>query len=120
MSKTIIIADDSESIRTVLKMTLEFKGHRVIEAANGREAWEQLQAGECDLLITDLAMPEMSGLELLQKIRREQHNDALPIIVCTAEAMGNEAKYLEQGANDLLNKPISPIELLELVARYVK
>jgi chemosensory pili system protein ChpA (sensor histidine kinase/response regulator) len=120
MSKTIIIADDSESIRTVLKLTLEFKGYRVIETTNGREAWEQLQSQGCDLLITDLAMPEMSGLELLHKIRNEASNADLPVIVCTAEALGNEAKYLEQGANDLLNKPISPTELLELITRHLK
>lgn len=114
MPKTILIADDSTSIRSIFKMSLEFKGYRIIEAEDGSKAWEILQSEPCDLLISDLAMPGMTGLELLQKVRAEHPNKALPVIICTAERVKTE-DIISRGADKLLPKPCSPVELMRVV-----
>jgi len=120
MSNTILIVDDSESIRSILKLTLKFKGYNVIEAENGLEAFEILKKTQCDLVITDIAMPTMTGIELLNKIRNELKNDKIPIIICTAEKIGDEEELLRKGANKLLVKPFPPTELLEVVQNLLK
>jgi len=120
MAGRILIADDSASIREIAKLTLQFKGYEVIEAKDGREAYETLSATDCDLLITDLAMPNMSGAELLNKIRVEMKNETLPIIVCTAEEKADRGELLLKGANAVVKKPFSPIELMEKVEALLR
>ena len=119
MPKTILIVDDSESIRTILKLTLKFKGYNVLEAEDGEKGYEILKKSECDLLISDVAMPKMTGTELLNKVRRELKNETLPIIICTAEKSANEEDFIARGANKLLKKPVSPNDLMKIVQNLV-
>lgn len=114
MPKNILIADDSDSVRNILKLTLCLKGHKVTEAVNGKEAFEKVSAGQYDLLISDIDMPFLTGLELLDKIRNELKNTTLPIIICTAEKIKDESVILTKGAR-IMHKPFSPNELLEIV-----
>jgi two-component system chemotaxis response regulator CheY len=115
MTKTILIVDDSESIRTILRLTLQFSGYQILEAEDGKQACEILERNLCDLVITDLAMPVMTGVDLLRKIREELKNTALPIIICTAEKASQQEDLLKKGATMLMEKPVSPRELLEIV-----
>ena len=115
MPKTILIVDDSESIRTILKLTLEFKGYTVIEAEDGKKAFEILKQTDCDLVIADIVMPHMSGVELLNKVRHTLKKEDLPVIICTAEENVNEEEFIRKGASKLLIKPFSPRSLLEIV-----
>ncbi len=115
MPKTILIVDDSESIRTILKLTLEFKGYTVIEAEDGKKAFEILKQTDCDLVIADIVMPHMSGVELLNKVRHALKKEDLPVIICTAEENVNEEEFIRKGASKLLTKPFSPRSLLEIV-----
>ena len=119
MPKTILIADDSESIRMILRMTLQFKGFTILEAADGAQAFEILKGRECDLIIADIAMPNMTGLELLQKVRQELKKEGVPIIICTAEKSPGEAELLCRGATRVVEKPFSPIEFMEMVERLL-
>lgn len=119
MSKTILIVDDSEGIRTILKMTLEFKGYNILEAEDGQRAYETLKETTCDLVITDLAMPRMTGLELLVKIRKELQNTDMPVIICTAEKGANEEEFLQKGANKIMTKPVAPFDLLGVVEALI-
>jgi len=114
-NKTILVVDDSDSIRTILRITLQFKGFTVLEAADGCEAFETLNNHSCDLVITDIAMPNMSGIELLSKIRTQKNTKTLPVIICTAETNPDEIEYKEKGATRLLRKPVSPVHLMEIV-----
>ena len=117
---TVLIADDSSAIREIVKLTLQFKKYDVLEAKDGAEAYEILSTTPCDLLITDLDMPGMSGLELLDKTRKDLKNESLPVVVCTAESSVKDKDIVSRGANAVLRKPISPMQLLELVGRLVK
>jgi DNA-binding response OmpR family regulator len=120
MAKTILIVDDSESIRTILKLTLEFKGYAVIEAGDGLEAYRILRQTPCDLVIADIVMPHMSGVELLSKIRHELRKEDLPVIICTAEKNVNEEEFIRKGASKVLVKPFSPQALLEIVESLIQ
>ncbi len=115
MAKKILIADDSDSIRTITRMSLSIKGYETVEVKDGAEAHEWLSANECDLLITDLAMPRMTGNELLARTRKEKSADELPIVVFTAETDATRESFVAAGANAFLKKPFSPIELIEVV-----
>jgi len=119
MEKTVLIVDDSESIRNILKLTLSFKGYHILEAEDGQKALDTLREKECDLVITDIAMPNMTGLELLDKIRNELENKTLPVIVCTAEKVEQREDILKRGADSILAKPVSPFGLLETVEKLL-
>lgn len=104
MSYNVLIVDDQDAIRDVLRMRLEQSGHSVCEAANGVEALRALQTIPFDLIITDILMPEMDGLEAIRRIRREQPQ--VPIIAISAPS---NQLYLESaaglGANRVFTKP---------------
>jgi len=120
MPKRILVVDDSEAIRDIIKLTLQFKGYEVTDANDGREAYDILSHSSYDLVITDLEMPRMSGYELIDRIRNDLRDAKLPIIVCSAELNVGKQQLLDKGANAFLRKPISPFELLDIVALLLK
>ena len=86
MAKTILIVDDSESIREVVNFTLQNAGFEVFSAGNGIEAKELLDGRNIDLVITDLHMPEMDGIELIKHIRATSNYNRVPILFLTTES----------------------------------
>lgn len=120
MSKKILIADDSDDIRSLIKMTLKFKGYAVDECDDGQKALDALNANSAyDLLITDIAMPRMTGLQLVEKLRADDRFAKLPIVVCSAENKAIQEDILTKGASTILVKPFSPKDLLDLVGRIL-
>ena len=106
--KRILIVDDEEMIRTLLFRALKSFGYdEIVTVENGIKAIKQLSENYFDLIITDFMMPEMDGLELIQKIR--MMNLSIPIIVITAD--GPENKLLKSGASACLRKPFNILEL---------
>ena len=119
MPGRVLIVDDSESIRSIFKMTLKYKGYEVTEACDGQEAYDLLKTNSYDLVISDIAMPIMTGIELLKKIRTELHLETLPVVICTAEKDAPEEEFIKRGANRVIQKPISPLEILQLVENLI-
>ena len=115
----ILVIDDSEPIRSTLRLTLEFKGHTVVEAADGREGLEQLRGGSFDLVFCDLAMPEMDGVTLIRQVREALQIKDLPIIVLSAEERGAKLEALEAGANASIDKPFSPRQVLQTLESFL-
>ena len=112
MSKTILVVDDAESLRTMVKSYLTQEGYRVVTAANGREALFVARQERPDLVLLDLMMPELGGFEFISAHNRD--GDA-PIIILTAKIEESDKVLgLELGADDYLTKPFS---LRELTAR---
>ena len=112
MSKTILVVDDAESLRTMVKSYLTQEGYRVVTAANGREALFVARQERPDLILLDLMMPEMGGFEFITAHNRD--GDA-PVIILTAKIEESDKVLgLELGADDYLTKPFS---LRELTAR---
>ena len=109
MSKTILVVDDTESLRTLVKSYLGQEGFRVITAANGREALFLAREEKPDLILLDLMMPEMGGTEFMRIYGREA---ATPIILLTAKVdESDKVLGLELGADDYVTKPFSMREL---------
>jgi two-component system KDP operon response regulator KdpE len=108
--KRILIVDDERQIVRMLRASLESNGYEVLSASNGLEALQRFQAERPDLIITDLAMPEMNGLELTQAIRRVSQIPIIVLSVRNADTM--KVRALDEGADDYLTKPFSMPELL--------
>jgi len=118
---TVLTVDDSPSIRQMVKVTLEPAGHRVLEAADGVQGLATAQSGRPDLVITDLNMPTMNGLELIRALRKVPTLTGLPIVFLTTEsndALKQEAK--SAGATGWITKPFKPEQLLSVVAKLVR
>jgi len=112
MARTILVVDDEPTLRETLAEALEQDGLRVITAADGGEALEQFRAGSPDLVLLDLMLPQISGIEVCRILRRES---TVPIIMLTArDGEIDKVVGLELGADDYVTKPFS---LRELMAR---
>jgi two-component system, sensor histidine kinase and response regulator len=118
----VLLVEDNRVNQLLAKRMLEKRGHRVVVAENGREALEEITKGSFDLVLMDVQMPEMDGLETTAAIRaKESGNHAhLPVIALTAHAMkGDREKCLAAGMDGFLTKPIRPQELDELLESYL-
>ncbi len=110
----ILVVDDEQSMRDFLKILLVKDGHSVVTAKNGSQALSLLGKQSCDLVISDIRMPGMSGLELLESIR-EQHGD-LPVIMITAFASPDDAvQAMKNGAYDYISKPFNVDEIKSVI-----
>lgn len=108
----ILLADDDELSRILLQCQLEEWGHSVSSAVNGLQAWELLQTNDFQIVVTDWMMPEMSGIELLRKIRCSDFGGYVYVILLTSKSdKGALVAGLADGADDFLTKPVDPHEL---------
>ena len=116
----VLLADDSMSVRRLAQHLLQSNGYRVITAADGLEALQLLEEGQVPtLLIADVEMPDMDGIELLRRVRSDQRFQQLPVLMLTAHTAGPiSQKAIGMGAQAFLTKPYSPNELLAQVRRY--
>ncbi|MEA2621819.1 MAG: two-component system, OmpR family, response regulator RegX3 [Chloroflexota bacterium] len=111
--RSVLVVDDEPTIRETLAQTLEQDGLRVITAADGSEALERFRSEQPDLILLDLMLPELSGMEVCRIIRRES---AVPILMLTArDSELDKVLGLELGADDYVTKPFSLRELLARV-----
>ena len=116
MAKCILIVDDSETVRQVLQLALGNAGYQVVEAEDGFDALTKLSGAQVDMLITDLNMPNMDGLELIKKVREEGNHRFTPIVMLTTESSEEKKKAgREAGASGWIVKPFKPEQLLKVV-----
>lgn len=112
MNKKVLLVEDSPEALTNLKDLMTMEGYEVITSVNGHDAIDKIYLYHPDLIITDLRMPKMDGYAFLEKVRKTEGGNAVPIIVFSANATPeNERKSLELGADLFLKKPC-PIEIL--------
>src|SRR6185436_7573172 len=115
----ILLVEDKDSLRRVLRLTLENAGYTVTEAADARAALKEIAAGPHKLVLTDLRMPNGSGLDVLRAARAADGN--IPVIVMTAFGSIDEAvQAMKDGAHDFLQKPVDSNHLLLLVERALE
>ena len=113
---TVLVVDDDRDIRELVAMKLKLDGIDVLEAPNGLAALEVLGANEVDLVILDLMMPVMDGVETCRAIRANDSWKNLPVIMLTARAQSDDVEHgFDIGATDYVIKPFSPRELLSRV-----
>ena len=115
MKKTILTIDDKTDIRRLVRMTLEFDGHTVLEATNGPEGLELARNKKPDLILLDVMMPGLDGFEVGRILRDDPQLRQIPVIMLTALDNPNDRETgLATGARAYLNKPFGPKELLHL------
>ena len=119
MAKTILIADDEQVLRESLASLLEDEGYQTVEAANGREAYDHVIKQPVDLVLTDVRMPEMDGIELLEALSKAAPET--PVIILTAYGtVENAVGAMRQGALDYLLKPVNFDDVLVKVERALQ
>jgi two-component system, chemotaxis family, chemotaxis protein CheY len=117
----VMIVDDSKVIRKLIGKILEKNNFSYIEAENGIEALELLVMNDIDVIIADLNMPQMTGLELIKSIRASDCYDKIPILMLTTDT-NQEAKVscLSAGANIFMSKPMPPDLLIYEIKRLIE
>lgn len=110
----IMVVDDEKNIRTLFQVELEEMGHEVKTAASGEEAVREFDSDGIDLFVVDIRMPDMTGLELMERIREK--DSQVPIIVCTAlKALENDYTVWEANVAAFLAKPVDLDDLKDAV-----
>jgi CheY-like chemotaxis protein len=117
---TILVVEDYLVAQRMYSHMLRKKGHTVLVADNGCAALERLAEATIDLVVADLSMPEMGGVDLLKHIRSNEHYQHVPVIMLTASGQEQDRLRAEaEGANDFLTKPASSHEFIETVHRHL-
>lgn len=118
--KSLLVVDDSATFRQLLCMSLSrldgITQGSITEAVDGEDALDKVRAAQFDLVLTDIRMPKMDGLEFLRKVRNELNRKDLPIIIISTKGAEEDIELgLSLGASGYLSKPISMVKLRELV-----
>jgi two-component system chemotaxis response regulator CheY len=120
MTKTVLTADDSPSMREMVSFTLRNAGYQVLQAVDGKDALAKMHLGGIDMLITDLNMPSMDGLELIRQVRALPACKYLPVLMLTTESQ--EQKKLAgkaAGASGWIVKPFRPEQLVMVAKKFL-
>lgn len=121
LAQTILVVDDFDDTRLMMRLWLERRGYRVIEAADGVQALEVARRESPDLVIMDIEMPEMDGLAATRRIRQEEHLRDVPVVAVSA--YGEEHwrdRAIEAGCNEYVSTPFEPTELSELIKSLLR
>ncbi len=120
MTATILVADDSATMRMIVKAALTSAGWEVLTASNGQEALEVARQRPVDMLVSDWNMPVMGGLGLIQGLRGERRYEDLPVLVLTTEDdVDSKMAARDLGVCGWLNKPLDPDTLVELTSELL-
>ena len=114
----ILVVDDVAVNREILKRRLVRRGFEITEAGGGREALEIIASEPVDLVLLDIMMPEVDGLEVVRTVRRTRSTEELPIIMVSAKSFSEDVtQCLDLGANDYVTKPVDFEATLKLIKR---
>jgi two-component system, chemotaxis family, chemotaxis protein CheY len=121
MAKTILIVDDSSSLRTVVKMALNRAGYDVLEAGDGRDALRQLEkAAKVNLIVSDVNMPNMDGITFVKEVKAHPRHKFTPVIMLTTEGQDEKKQQgRAAGAKAWIVKPFNPPQLLDAVSKLI-
>ena len=121
MAKRILAADDSLSLRQVVKLVLTEAGYEVIEAVDGKDALAKLAGGPVNLILTDLNMPNLDGVGLIKAVRADPAHRLTPIVMVTTESSDDKKQQGKSaGATGWVVKPFSPDQLLAVVKKVIR
>ncbi len=116
--KTVLYVEDNEFNRKIVRQLLMATSYRLLEATDGEQGVATALEAQPDLILMDIQLPRLSGLDATQRLRQDPRTERIPIIVVTSFALsGDDRKALEAGASGYLAKPYSPRQLLELIRK---
>ena len=120
MPKKVLTADDSPSVRQVVRLVLSDAGYDVVEAVDGKDALAKLGATPVSLIITDLNMPNLDGVELIKAVRANPTHRLTPVLMVTTESGEDKKKQGKAaGATGWVVKPFAPEQLLQVVKKLI-
>jgi len=118
--RCVMAVDDSVTMRQMVSFTLKQAGYEVVEAADGRDALSKLREQRVSLIITDLYMPNLDGIELIKQVRASPSYRFTPILMLTTESQGSKkSEGQAAGATGWIVKPFQPEQLLKVVKRVL-
>ena len=121
MTHTILTVDDSASVRQMVGFTLKGAGYEVVEAKDGSDGLAKLSQSKISMIITDLNMPNMDGIEMIRNVRAMAQYRFIPIILLTTESQDSKKKEGKKaGATGWIIKPFKPNQLLAVVKKVLK
>src|SRR5258705_9438536 len=120
MPATILIADDYEDNRELLRVLLASAQYQVLEATNGQECLKLAQKELPDLIMIDLSMPVLDGWDLFRELKGDERTSGIPCVAVTAHADHDRERALQSGFTAYLTKPYRTLELLEVVKQLLK
>jgi DNA-binding response OmpR family regulator len=120
MSATILVVDDDPVILQLLQVNFEMEGFTVITAADGREGVDRTRADRPDIVVSDVMMPKMSGIELVAELKADPSTASIPVLLLTAKAQQADiGAGIDAGADDYVTKPFEPLDLVDRVNRLL-
>ncbi|WP_068470403.1 response regulator [Candidatus Protochlamydia phocaeensis] len=119
--KEILIVEDNEDNSILAEKILNYYGFKTVVTSHGQEALNYCETHQPDLILMDLSLPDIDGMEVTRLLRKRQHYQNVPIIALTAHAMrGIQETTQEAGLNDFLAKPFLPNDLIEIIRKYLR
>jgi DNA-binding response OmpR family regulator len=115
---TVLVVDDDPVIMRLLEVNFEMEGYTVVTATDGQQALDRITSNAPDLVVCDIMMPVVNGLEVVERLRQSSDEtlQRLPVILLSAKAQASEVQRgLDVGADDYITKPFDPLELIERV-----
>lgn len=120
LNKKILVVDDNQDSRELVKKILSRKGYRLLEAADGEDALKKIANEKPDLILMDISLPKIDGYELTRRLKSQEAFKTIPIIALTAHAMkGDREKALAAGCEGYLSKPINVREFPDQIRKYI-
>jgi DNA-binding response OmpR family regulator len=120
MPATILVVDDDPVILQLLQVNFEMEGFIVITAADGREGVDRTRADRPDIVVSDVMMPKMSGIELVAELKADPATANIPVLLLTAKAQQADiGAGIDAGADDYVTKPFEPLDLVDRVNRLL-
>jgi CheY-like chemotaxis protein len=117
---TVLVVDDDPVILRLLQVNFEMEGHSVLTASDGAEGLQRVRECRPDVVVADIMMPNVDGLQMLEQIRADAATRDLPVVLLSAKAQSYEIdRGLEAGADDYVTKPFDPLDLVERVQAAV-
>jgi CheY-like chemotaxis protein len=117
----ILVVEDNEKNMKLFRDVLQAKGYDPLEATSGEQAVELATEHVPDLILMDVQLPGIDGVEALGQIRADERTAAIPVVALTAQAMaGDRERFLESGFDGYISKPVDVLEFIQTVARYVE
>jgi DNA-binding response OmpR family regulator len=118
---TVLVVDDDPVILKLLEVNFEMEGFTVLVARDGEEGIEVARTDQPDLIVSDIMMPKVSGLELVTALKGDPATSEIPIILLSAKAQNADVRSgLDAGADDYVTKPFEPLDLVDRVNRLLE
>lgn len=116
----MLVVDDDPQVLGLLRLNFEMEGYEVSCASDGTEALEAVARDDPDLVVCDIMMPGIDGLEVVRRLRADPATADLPVVVLSAKAMRSDLRAgMDAGADEYVTKPFDPVELIDVVSRLL-